>query len=144
MFQLYRGGDYNGAGRGLLRLGLLAEPHGSVHHDHVLPHHRLPQTTLHQEVHLDLHHHHCRPHQCHHDRHDGNHITGITPPHHRHHDRNHITGITLLIITILIIKTTYHCDHPPHHPHHRAAGGAAGGAAAAQEFVCTASFFLQI
>lgn len=53
-FQVYRGGVSGGAGRGLLHLGLLAEPHGSGHHDRLLPHHRLPQTALHQEIHIGL------------------------------------------------------------------------------------------
>lgn len=55
--QVYGGGVSEGAGRGLLPLGFLAEPLGSGHHDHCLPHHHLPQTALHQKVHLDLYRH---------------------------------------------------------------------------------------
>lgn len=62
-FQVLRGGLPGGAGSGLLHLGLMAEPLGSGHHDHLLPHHRLHQTALHQEVHLD---HHLHLHHYHH------------------------------------------------------------------------------
>ena len=50
--QLYGGGVHEQPGRGLLQVGLLAEPSGSGHHDHRLPHHRLPETAIHQEVHV--------------------------------------------------------------------------------------------
>lgn len=51
---MYRGGVSQRAGSGLLHLGLVAEPHGSLHHDLRLPPHRVPQAAFYQEIHLDL------------------------------------------------------------------------------------------
>lgn len=51
---MYWGGVFEGTGRGLLHLGVVAEPHGSLHHDYRLPHHRVPQAAFHQEIHLEL------------------------------------------------------------------------------------------
>lgn len=52
--QVHGGGVPGEAGHRLLHLGSVAEPPGSDHHDLLLPLHRLPQTALHQEVHLKL------------------------------------------------------------------------------------------
>lgn len=53
-FQLLLWGEGSGgAGRRILPLGHVAEPLGLVYHDDLLPHHNLPETALHQEVHLN-------------------------------------------------------------------------------------------
>lgn len=53
-FQLLLWGEGSGgAGRRILPLGNVAEPLGLVYHDDLLPHHNLPETALHQEVHLN-------------------------------------------------------------------------------------------
>lgn len=53
-FQLLLWGEGSGGpGRRILPLGHVAEPLGLIHHDHLLPHHNLPETALHQEVHLN-------------------------------------------------------------------------------------------